>query len=41
MPLGFNKTIASMDDEEWQKSIDIFRKTDHYDKFGIWFTQNH
>ena len=38
IPLNSTKTIASMSDDEWLKSLDDFRKTDHYDKFGRWIT---
>jgi len=38
IPLNSTKTIASMSDDEWLKSLDDFRKTDHYDKFGRWFS---
>ena len=36
IPNGFDKTLAEMDENEWIKFLDKFRKYDHYCKFGEW-----
>ena len=36
IPKGWNKTLAELDDNEWQKFLEEFRKNDHFDKLGKW-----
>jgi len=36
VPAGETKTLAEMDDMEWQKFLGDFRKDDHYEKLGKW-----
>lgn len=35
-PLGWDKTLAEMDDGEWQRFLDEFREDDHFEQFGKW-----
>ncbi len=39
VPGTFDKTLAEMDENEWQKFLDDFRSGDHYEKFGKWVMQ--
>lgn len=36
IPEGHTKTLAEMDDIEWQSFLDEFRVNDHFEKFGQW-----
>ncbi len=39
IPKSSEKTLAEMDDVEWSKFLDDFRKGDHYEQFGRWISQ--
>lgn len=36
IPDGESKTLAEMDEDEWNNFLQKFRKNDHYEKFGKW-----
>ncbi len=36
MPWNWNKTLAQLNDAEWEKFLDRIKKDDHYEKFGKW-----
>lgn len=36
IPKNSKKTLAEMNDQEWQDFLNKFRKNDHYEKFGKW-----
>jgi XTP/dITP diphosphohydrolase len=36
IPKGESKTLAEMDEKEWDKFLQKFRENDHYEKFGKW-----
>ena len=40
VPAGETKTLAEMDDAEWQRHLDDSRKDDHYEKLGKWLKSN-
>lgn len=39
IPEGHTKTLAEMDDAEWQNFLDEFRANDHFEKFGRWLSK--
>jgi len=40
IPKNSKKTLAQMNDTEWQNFLSDFRKNDHYEKFGKWLLKN-
>ncbi len=41
VPKNSNKTLAMLNDQEWQKFLNEFRKKDHYESFGRWIASSH
>lgn len=41
IPRSTNKTLAMLNESEWQMFLDDFRKDDHYEKFGKWYTETY
>lgn len=40
IPKNGKKTLAEMNNQEWQTFLNEFRKNDHYEKFGKWLVRN-
>lgn len=36
IPNGWNRTLAELDDGEWERFLEDFRKNDHFEQFGRW-----
>jgi XTP/dITP diphosphohydrolase len=39
IPHGWTKTLAELDEAEWQRFLDDFRHNDHFDKLGQWLSE--
>jgi len=40
IPNGWNKTLAELNDKEWNQFLEEFRKNDHFEQFGKWAKLN-
>ena len=40
IPIGWNKTLAEMDDNEWKMFLNQISNENHYEKFGLWISKN-
>ena len=40
IPDNFEKTLAEMNDDDWDRALEESRKDDHFYKFGEWFSKN-
>jgi XTP/dITP diphosphohydrolase len=40
IPKGWGKTLAELNDSEWQEFLNKFRKSDHFEQFAKWATKN-
>ncbi|OGY10661.1 MAG: hypothetical protein A3A58_03690 [Candidatus Blackburnbacteria bacterium RIFCSPLOWO2_01_FULL_41_27] len=39
IPKNKDKTLAEMNDQEWQEFLDDFRQDDHFEKLGNWISE--
>lgn len=39
IPHGWTKTLAELDETEWNRFLDDFRHDDHFDKLGKWLAE--
>lgn len=41
IPHGWNQTLAELDDGEWNRFLEDFRRNDHFDKLGKWLSDQY
>src|SRR3989344_4998638 len=39
IPKGWKKTLAQLNDSEWQEFLNTFRKNDHFEQFAKWISK--